>query len=895
MRTRHRRWNQLFVLATISFILQTFSDARGEIPSRVEHDRKMEGRRDKREYDQALAECRQHLDQKTLSDEERAYWRRWQLELLTLQALGSDDPFRSESWNALTQHWQSFVPSQPPNRFDIEVDLQYWLGRQSWCELLGDWADLSAESDDFRTRAIDGLREVDRELTKLADRVEKIDDDRSKPARGQLTPHRALKYRIAYQRGVTNETRATLYPEASPDRVLLLTEALKVFSPLARLTNDSPLVVASQLREIACQRLLGNDTKAAQLLNAFAKKHPVDKPGVLRLQWLIERAELETAISAGATQLAALTKAASDRGATGVSSDLRAEAHWTVLSGAVRRWQAAKQAGDAAGAEQWQIQALTSQRALEADHSRLWIRRGEALLARTFEPQLPRQPEPNRGTRTTPNSPSTKPSPSPSSTSSSTASPSTSRSQKATTQDLEIKIRTANDAFTRGEKDRALAAYDEAAHAAQDLADLDLAFRLRFQAAAIVHEQQKHEAAIERFQQLSLDQKAQKRAAEAHWIAVLHAAAIASKSQATSELYEALLREHLEHWNSDPTSNDARFWLGKLLNQRGQTEEAQTLWEAIEGDFKNWLELWPQLRAHYLAQWKQKKQAGDDPAMLIEHVKSYWQRWEMPTDRQQDLTMLECMAFWYGAEWRILYALESSDDLRQMLDRVVTAAACPAEIRMRANALAGLLAALADDASAASEHWKSVDWKSLEVTERVLQELDRVATERKADDTKSLSRLLLEITAQVQDVPSWSDNPDLWQFASRAHLRLEQRDDAMRIYQRQAKRHPKQAIWFAELAKLEEQITTRENAELALDHWRVVVRFSTEDSDLWFDGKLGIVRMLLRLQQPDRASEVIRVLETLHPELGGEERAAQFRALAKQASSRGKSAGTSNP
>lgn len=853
-------------------------DARADVPAKAERDREMERLRDRQAFADALAECAKHLDSPKNSAEERAYWTRWQLEFLTLQALEAEDPFPPDNWQSLTDHWNRYPRSQPTTPFDVEVDLQYWMGREVWYELLGDWSELTTETKDWRRRALDGLREVERELTKLSERLESVKEEPNPKTRGQITPLRALKYRIAYQRGVTSQTRATLYPVASPDRVLLLTEALKAFSPVARLVNDSPLVLSSQIREIQCQRLLGNDAKAAQLLNAFAGKHPIEQPGELRLQWLIERAELETAMRSGATQLAALSKASSAKLPRSIPSDLVAKAHWTILSGAVDRWQVAQQAGDVSGGQRWQIQAIASQRALEANHSRLWVRRGEALLAKTFATSpADAPPEPNNKKTT---KPSSRISPSSSSPS---ASRSDSSSSKPTRQRLEIEVRTANDAFTRGEKEKALAAYDEAAATAQQLADDDLTFRLRFQAAAIVHEQQDHEKAISRFRPLSLEQKGHARAAEGHWIAVLHAAAIASRSEAAAKDYEDLLHEHLAHWSSDPTANEARFWLGKLLNQRGQTAEAQAEWEAIDGEFKNWLELWPQLRAIYLAQWSKQHQTGADLQPLIQHVTQYWSRWNLPLDTQRKLSPLECVASYYGAEWRILYGQELSDELREILAREIQAADCPADIRMRANALAGLLAAAASDPSTAAKHWTSVDWTSLELTENVLRELDRIASLRGQGDATSVSQLLLDIAFALRDVPAWADNPDLWQFTSRAYLRMGKRDEALRVYQRQATRHPKQAIWFAELARLQEQSQATQDAEKALEHWRVAVRYSPEGSELWFDGKLGIVRMLLRLQQPERASEVIRLLENLHSDLGGPERAAQFRTLSQQA------------
>ena len=82
-------------------------------------------------------------------------------------------------------------------------------------------------------------------------------------------------------------------------------------------------------------------------------------------------------------------------------------------------------------------------------------------------------------------------------------------------------------------------------------------------------------------------------------------------------------------------------------------------------------------------------------------------------------------------------------------------------------------------------------------------------------------------------------------------------------------RTPHDAQLLRYLASSHEARAQQTDNRLALDYWRRAARSTPPDTPLWYQAKLGIARGLIRLGERQRAVESIRVLQALHPNLGG--------------------------
>ncbi|MEZ6121033.1 MAG: hypothetical protein R3C28_31325, partial [Pirellulaceae bacterium] len=86
-------------------------------------------------------------------------------------------------------------------------------------------------------------------------------------------------------------------------------------------------------------------------------------------------------------------------------------------------------------------------------------------------------------------------------------------------------------------------------------------------------------------------------------------------------------------------------------------------------------------------------------------------------------------------------------------------------------------------------------------------------------------------------------------------------------------------VWLDKVADVTDHPTVK---LAAVEHWRKLGRSVRPNSERWYQCKLQQAKALVRNKQLAEAGEMLRLLETLHPDLGGDTTRADFRRLIQQ-------------
>lgn len=103
--------------------------------------------------------------------------------------------------------------------------------------------------------------------------------------------------------------------------------------------------------------------------------------------------------------------------------------------------------------------------------------------------------------------------------------------------------------------------------------------------------------------------------------------------------------------------------------------------------------------------------------------------------------------------------------------------------------------------------------------------------------------------------------------------------DATQKYKELAEGHPRNARIQRRFAELLSLGMDRRAREAALTQWRLVLRKSRPYTQAWFRGKLGVATAHFDLNDRKHAQEMIELLMSLHPQMGGPELKRSFTSL----------------
>ena len=754
------------------------------------------------------------------------------------RAAASPRDQREPLWQRAVETTDAFVEQYPNHPRLPLVELQGALALLARGELARQEAELTADAQPLFEEARTSLRAATSRLESLLETTESRPNFGDRSAVAQLAPdaRTALARNVRYQLARARRNQAQCYPPASADRANSLTEAVKLLGPLAGLDDTNPLVWKSRLDLAAAYRLLGDPTTARRLLDALAQRDP---PPEVRLRAQAERIRL--ALDTGRLEEAVdlLREGRQMQGA--VSPELDYAWLETYLA-AMKAAEEAKRSDQAAA---WRQKAAALVEQIERRHGPYWTRRAGMLLARHLR-------------------------------------------MATGTGEIDTLVRVAASAYRTGRLDDAVAGYDRAQAAAAAQGDRDRAFELGYTAAAIEHKRERHETALDRFRRLALAASENPKAAEAHRLAIYHAAQLAKASPGEAlDRYVELLREHAAAWPDEPRIDDVLRQLGKMAAYRRDYAAAVEAYRAIPREAINeetveqaaqWYEAWLDGLNHSgkpteplaagAAEWFESLMVGPDGRLPARFG---------PVARAAALAAARLRlrytpAGYAQAEAVLSTALDSAPDAPP--DWRSTAQAmlvCALAGRGRREEAAALLARISTGPPAQLFS--------------MLEGLARTAADAPPEVRRELAELQLRTIEMLGgDAAGLSDQQrrKLTLLRAQALAEAGRREAALSAYQTLARQHPRNAAIQEAYAALLASRDDRDSLHAALQRWRQLQRHLPEGSPRWFRAKYAVAELHCRMGDKQQARKMLDLLALLHPELGGPELKPQFDALRRR-------------
>ena len=812
-------------------------------------------------YQLAESYCRQRLATESIAANEfrRIEWSVNLIEALTMQAINQIEmPIDEETWKAIAKVRDAERTSTENVVLQGRLELSFQLAqlwRATWLESMASTAN---DPVGARNAAIEHFRRVARGLESMQQRLE-ANRPSSRTAEGvNASDWKRLNIRLQYKLAETYQRQAKAYPHGSADHVLLLTQAANQFSRIARLKPRSQITLQSELAEIDCLRLLGKlddvEIKLRQfptsaLRDSIARQHVVQTA-----EWLIARGQPESAAQLLAKDL--------EKFGDDSPQNVRAAAQLALIGAYIEAARKSDEGESAsteretrsASADEWQALAVNMLNKMEVSQSAYWVRKAEALLIN--------RPTERRGAS-----------------------------------DVEIIAKRANNLYHRKQYEEAVATFQRAATQAEESGLDSRAFDFGFQAAAVLHETKQSSEAMIAFQTLADRSPKQPRAAEAHWLAIINAAAVVRKSPEQLPAYQRLLATHLRFWPTAPTANSAALWLGRLLRQQADLRGAIEALQQVVPTSPQYQDALVELRASYLQALTDDQLDVETRARLAKQAVAAFARPANPTDQAAPTVSssgavpatgsfdLPAYATISTVEFQLLFTDADAAAVVKPLRSGPLAAQCLRADRNRVQALLGLASVLSPQTGFVErtrEHWQQVRWQNSDWLQPFLRRLSEsaiLATSRNNPNAAAINQLERELITRLLAIEGLQNNISIHKQKAEGLVRAGDRTTALAVYRQLAAANQTNPQLLADLAALWEVGDSTADCEQALATWRAMARAARDGSDDWFTAKLGIARTLFRLGENKRACESLQLLQALRPNLGGPRLKSQFMKL----------------
>lgn len=809
-----------------------------------EEERYLEGLRSRRLQRLAEAYCQEQLDRADLAPRRRATLVIELSRSFVSHALATSTASSESLWQQAGSVVDDFLSREPEGAFAPLIELQGAEVRLARGEALAEQVQSASNDDPLLEAPRRELREASERFAKVHARLSQfqrsVATNRAADVQDKLTAGelRALDKQVRFRQAQALVSLARTYARGTRDWTTSLAQAAELLAPLAQMATTEPLGWRSRLAQVECLRLSENAADARQKLALLLDLNPPE--------------EVKLLAKAEQLQLAIATRRLDDVETllqeTRPLSSAPAELDLARLEAQLTLWQDASRRRDEQKAGTWRAAAEELLAQFDSRHGALWARRAEGLLVSKLG-----------------NSPQTA--------------------------DPAVLARVADAFYSQGRADEALAAYDRAREVAETRRDTRAAFDLAYKAAAVEHARDAHRPARERFRALALAARDDARSADAHLLAIFHAAqemklAGNDVEAATTarETYVVLLEEHLEHWPQSPTASEAAWRLGRLHAHDRAWEPAIAAYRRVAQDHARYTETLEEIVGCYTFEIAELAERGEPTANLASEAADYFAR--AATDgaarppaqfnAAQRMAALCAARFWVG------HLQGSYDRAAQLLTAASAGANVPLEWRSQAVPL--LIVALAaeerhDDARRLVGEVASAPAAE---TLAMLERLARVAEGARAESAEGIVAIELAAVEQLRTRRGELDKTaarrlDL--LAAGALAAAGRNNEAESLYRALAQAHPDrgevQEQFAAWLASRGDEASLRE----ALAHWGQIDRRSRPGSDRWFRAKYALADLHHRLRDDAFAVRIIKYTQTLYPSLGGPELKARFEKL----------------
>jgi hypothetical protein len=820
------------------------------------------GLRERGLFELAETYCLERLQRPDLPEAERADVVIELSRCLAERAVSSPPDQREPLWQRASRVTQDFAQKYPEDPRLPLVRLQQALCHLARGELARQEAQLAADQGALLDEARTHLRVAVGELRELADAVQRQLREQNRsgqvpPSVGPASPFSnrqralsaeqltSLQNSIQYELARALRNQAECYASDSPDRANSLTQAVQLLTHLAKLDLADPLSWKSRIDLIVSQRLLADYNEARRQLDALWALKP---PPPVQLRAQAERIRLALATGQLAEAISVLSQGRE------IDGQASPELDYAWLETYLAAGRAAADAHDNAKAHQWQAKATEMVERIEQLHGPYWTRRAGMLLSRYV--------------RTLPDG-----------------------------GDLDMQVRGAESSFRSGRLDDALAAYDRAAALAAKEGKSDRAFELGYVAATIEHQRGRHEQALDRYRRLAMAMPDHPQAAEAHLLAIYHAAQIAKQQrQGALDRYIALLQEHLRTWPTGPSADRVRWQWGRVREHRRDWQGAIRMYQAVSPGDAEYLQVAQHVEACYRA-WLAEREAAGQPNQSIAGKAADWFE-SMVTGPQGRMperwSPLQQFAVLAAARFRLNYTRAGYRQTYDLLSAALrTASDAPPQWKSAARGL--LIVSLAGQGRSreAGQLLPQMSLASAEELLSMLEGLERVASGSRPEVRGELAQLQLNAIKLLPADPhalSQAQRQAVEKIRAQALADAGRTEEALHAYQALAEAYPRDGALQEAYARLlltrvdraSTETDRKQSIETALEKWRELEKNSPSQSPRWFLAKYWVARLHFELGNKRQAAKIITLLEVLHPELGGPEMKPQFEELLRR-------------
>jgi TolA-binding protein len=794
----------------------------------VDDQRFLDGLRSRGLYELAEKHCAEQLADARITDSRRAGLTIELSRTLAEHALaaGADAP---RLWQLAQRVVEDFAAKNPRHPQLLLVRLQAALAMAAHGESAREEAESS--SDPKTTEAARTiLRGAIAALNKLSEEIaEQLTRSTSKRGAGELSPPelQSLEVNVRYELARAFRNQALCYPSGTADRINSLSLAIEQLATVTREDPRTSLAWPAALAEIACLRLLGEYPEAQRRIERLEKSQPpqdfAERLRAERIRLALARSRIDEALS----------EAGDARQAGGAEIEL------ARLEALLSAWQSAEGKRDAAAAD-FQRRAIEQVRAIQRWSGTRAARSAERLLSRAL-------------------------------------------ADSKSPQSADALAEVAAGYYRTGQMDKAVAAYDRAASRAREARQGELAFDLGLTAATIEKEQKHFRAALDRYRALATGSPGERKAGDAHLLAVYCAAQLAQAEQPPKlDEYEQLLRQHVDTWPTSRTASQAWVWLGRLAESKGAWQEAiQALRHVAAGD-PQFADAALAIGRSYEAWLTQLHERGQNGERLADEALAWCEQVSPKRGKPNAATRFAALVA--ARVW-----LTEIPNGAQQAERLLSAALerdpdAPKEWKASAQRL--LVASLAAQGKAeqADELLTQIPHADAADALALFETLSAVRRRARGDVHRTLAEMELAAADDVIKRRQQLDAPTLVAVVRGRAVTLAalgRRKEAIDQLQALARAFPRDGQTHEELAGL---LMRGDDADLqaAVGKWTEVAKRSRAGTPRYFRAYYSLARTQLTLGQVAAARATIAAVSAKYPDFGGEPTKRQFDELSAE-------------
>ncbi len=429
-----------------------------------------------------------------------------------------------------------------------------------------------------------------------------------------------------------------------------------------------------------------------------------------------------------------------------------------------------------------------------------------------------------------------------------------------------------------------------AAQAAMEASDRARAFDLYHAAALIERRRSRTSEAIARGRALALLLREQPKAAPVHLQACLDAAQLARDGSGESlDNYIALLDEHIATWPSEPTADKARLWLATLREHQHNYAAALAAYRGVsaadEAQYSEAIDGAARCYGHLLAD---LRSSGEPIAGPADRAARYFESILLGGDTRlpERFAPLDRQAALHAARLRLQFTDDGFAAARTLLEAALRdAGEADADWRSQAHALLVVAQAGAGNHEAARQTLQQLAGGSPAGQLEMLRGLGEVAAGAGPAVRAELAKLQLDVVARLRAIAAALSDGDriaLQLAEARALAAAGHRREALAAYAQLSKTHPDDAEIQQAYAELLLAAEDRESLLLAREAWRNVLRRARPNTPLWYEAKYATALSHFKLGEREQAAEMIELLATVQPDLGGDQMKGKFLELLKR-------------